>query len=216
VYFCWQPCVLVAAQWPSGQSAKIVPRRRILRYLFCFVVSSSIPPVSQTPTPPISSSWWRRRIVEPVLNILRQGLTPKQLALTVALGVVFGLVPLLGITTLLGTAAAVRLRLNVAALLLVSHLMSPVQLLLIIPLMRLGARLVGEDSGPELTITKLKYLFSHDWQQALHLLWQACAGAILIWAVASVPVALLLNFALRPLFRRLLARQERVTEQQSN
>jgi uncharacterized protein (DUF2062 family) len=147
-----------------------------------------------------------------VLNILRQGLTPKQLSLTVALGIVFGLVPILGITTLLGTATAVRLRLNVAALLLVSHLMSPVQLLLIIPLMKLGAKLIGSNEGPELTLEQLKHLFATDWQQALHLLWQAGLGALLIWAVASVPLALLLNFGLRPLFRRLLARQGRVSE----
>jgi len=151
-------------------------------------------------------------VVEPVLNILRQGLTPKQLALTAALGIVFGLVPVLGITTLLGTATAVRLRLNVAALLLISHLMSPLQLLLIIPLMRQGAKLLGSSGGPELTLEQLKYLFAHDWQQAVQLLWQAGLGALLIWAVASVPVALLLNFALRPLFRRLLARQGRVAE----
>lgn len=112
----------------------------------------------------------------------------------------------------MGTVAAVRLRLNVAALLLISHLMSPVQLLLIIPLMQLGAKLVGSNNGPELTLEQLKYLFAHDWHQALQLLWQAGLGALLIWAVASVPVALLLNFALRPLFRRLLARQEKRTD----
>lgn len=148
-----------------------------------------------------------------MLNILRQGLTPKQLSLTAALGVVFGLVPILGITTLLGTATAVRLRLNVAALLIISHLMSPVQLLLIIPLMKLGAKLIGSGEGPELTLEQLQHLFATDWQQALQLLWQAGLGALLIWAVASVPLALLLNFGLRPLFRRLLARQKSVIEE---
>ncbi len=146
-------------------------------------------------------------MVEPVLSILKQGLTPRQLALTVALGTIFGLVPMLGITTLMGTATAVRLRLNVAAILVVSHLLSPVQLLLIIPLMRLGARLLGSSEGPGLTLTQLNYLFANDWRQAVELLWQASAGAMLIWVVASVPVGLFLNFALRPVFRWLLARR---------
>ena len=143
-----------------------------------------------------------------MLNILKQGLTPEQLALTATLGVVFGLVPVLGITTLMGTAAAVRLRLNVAALLLVSHLLSPVQLLLIIPLMRLGAELMGSSAGPELSLTQLEHLIAHNWRDAVHLLWRACAGAMLIWAVAAVPLGLLLNFGLRPVFRRLLAKQK--------
>ncbi|QNH63783.1 DUF2062 domain-containing protein [Hymenobacter sediminicola] len=168
-------------------------------------MSLSVPPVSSAP--PVPVSWWRRRLVSPLLNMLKQGLSPAQLSLTVALGVIFGTVPILGITTLMATATAVRLRLNVAALLLVSHLMSPVQLVLLIPLLRLGAGLIGNGKGPELTLTQLQYLFAHDWQQALQLLWQAGLGALLIWAAVSVPVGLALNFGLRPVFRRLLARQ---------
>ncbi|MDF7811901.1 DUF2062 domain-containing protein [Hymenobacter sp. YC55] len=175
-------------------------------------MSSSTPPVSLPPRPPAQPSWWRRRVVEPVLNILKQGLTPKQLSLTVALGVVFGLVPVMGITTLMCTATAVRLRLNVAALLLVSHLLSPVQLLLIIPLMRLGAQLLGDSTSPDLSLTQLEHLIANNWREAVHLLWHACAGAMIIWAVAAVPVGLLLNFGLRPLFRWLLARQAKKTE----
>jgi uncharacterized protein (DUF2062 family) len=132
----------------------------------------------------------------------------------VALGVIFGLVPTLGITTLMCSVAAVRLRLNVAALLLVSHLLSPVQLLLIIPAMHAGAHLLGGSTGPELTLAQLQHLFAHDWLAALRLLWHAMLGALLLWAGAAVPVGLALNFGLRPVFRRLLARQkqEPVTE----
>ncbi|SHK68351.1 DUF2062 domain-containing protein [Hymenobacter psychrotolerans] len=167
-------------------------------------MSVSVPPVSP---PPVPASWWRRRIAGPLLNLLKQGLSPAQLSLTVALGVIFGTVPILGITTLMATATAMRLRLNVAALLLISHLMSPLQLLLVIPLLKLGARLLDDQKGPALTLPKLQYLFANDWGQALRLLWLAGLGALLIWAVVSVPVGVALNFGLRPVFRRLLARQ---------
>lgn len=153
------------------------------------------------------ASWWRRRVADPLLNLLKQGLTPNQLALTTALGVIFGTVPVLGITTLMATATAVRLRLNVAALLLISHLMSPVQLLLIIPMFRLGNRLMGNGTGPELTLAQLQNLFSSTWLSTLQLIWRAGAGALLLWAAASVPVGLVLYFSLRPVFSRLLARQ---------
>lgn len=166
---------------------------------------SSNPPVLPGPSAP--ASWWRRRIITPLLNLLRQGLSPAQLSLTVALGVIFGLVPTLGVTTLMCSVAAVRLRLNVAALLLVSHLLSPVQLLLIIPAMHAGAHLLGGSAG-QLTLAQLQYLFAHDWLAALRLLWHAMLGALLLWAGAAVPVGLALNFGLRPVFRRLLARQK--------
>lgn len=146
-------------------------------------------------------------MADPLLNLLKQGLSPGQLALTIALGVVFGLVPFLGGTTFLVTITAVRLRLNVAAMLLVSHLLSPVQLLLIIPLLRLGARMFGEGPAPDLTISKLRHLLEHDLGGAFSLLWRAELGAVLIWALGSVPLAALLYLGLRPIFKRILTRQ---------
>ncbi|WP_179197741.1 DUF2062 domain-containing protein [Hymenobacter crusticola] len=166
----------------------------------------SLPPAS-----PASSSgpvaWLRRRVVDPLLHLLKQGLSPSQLALTVALGVVFGLVPFLGGTTFLVTITAVRLRLNVAAMLLVSHLLSPVQLLLIIPLLRLGARLFGQGPAPDLTMAKLRHLLEHDLGGAFSLLWRAELGALLLWALGSVVLAGLLYLGLRPVFKRIIARQ---------
>lgn len=169
-------------------------------------VSYSAPPALPTP-PPRPASWWQRRLVEPLRNILRQGLTPPQLALTVAVGIPLGLIPILGVTSLLATFAAVRLRLNVAATLIVSHLMSPLQLLALIPLLRIGARLLGNGQGPELTMDQLRTLFASDWGSALSLLWRAGAGAVLLWAALAVPVGLGLYFASKPVFRRLLARR---------
>lgn len=161
------------------------------------------------PTAPISTpspSWLRRRVVAPVLGLLRQGLSPEQLALTIAVGVGVGLVPFLGAITTLATLAALRLRLNVAAMQLVSHLMTPLQLLIFVPLLRQGARLLGNAQEKELTLTQIRQLFGHDWRAALHLLWRAEVGALALWLLGAVPLGVVLYFVLRPLFRRLAAR----------
>jgi len=42
------------------------------------------------------NGWLRRRLVEPLLALLREGLAPDRLALCVALGIVIGNVPILG------------------------------------------------------------------------------------------------------------------------
>jgi uncharacterized protein (DUF2062 family) len=110
----------------------------------------------------------------------------------------------------LATFAAVRLRLNVAATLLIAHLWSPAQLLLLIPLLHWGSHLLGADAKDALTLQQLRYQFSHDWVAALQVLWKAFAGGLLIWAVAAVPVGILLYFILRPLLRRILQRQQPV------
>ena len=159
--------------------------------------------IASTPPP----GWFRRRVIEPVLGLLRQGLSPEQLALTVAVGVGVGLVPFLGAITTLATLAALRLRLNVAAMQLVSHLMTPFQLLLIIPLLRQGARLLGNAQEKELSLAQMRQLFAHDWRAALHLLWRAELGALALWLLGVIPLMAVLYFTLKPLFRRVAARR---------
>lgn len=151
--------------------------------------------------------FFRRRVVEPLLAQLRQGLSPTQLALTISLGIAFGLVPMLGVTSVIGTAVAVWLRLNVGAMLLVSHLMSPVQLLLLLPLLRYGAGLLGGPSGSQITLARVQYLLSNDWAAAFQLFWRAEVGALLLWLIGSIPVVLALYAGLLPVFRRVARRQ---------
>jgi uncharacterized protein (DUF2062 family) len=86
---------------------------------------------------------WRRRVGEPVRSLLAEGLTPDRLALGLAAGLVLGLFPIVGATTLLCVAAGVAFRLNHVALQLANHLAYPLQLPLILAFVRLGERLVG-------------------------------------------------------------------------
>ena len=164
-----------------------------------------LPPPPVSPPPP--ASWFSRRVLAPLLGLLSQGLAPGQLALTVALGITLGLVPLLGATTVLAALLAWRLRLNVAALQLVTHLLTPVQVLLLPLLLRQGARLLGGASAQHLTITGIRHLVATDWRAALRLLWRAELGALALWAMAGVVMGTALYLVLKPVFTQIAARQ---------
>ena len=168
--------------------------------------------MSALPPPPLATppaaSWLRRRVLTPLLHLLKQGLSPGQLALTVALGVVVGVVPLFGATTALAVLVAWRLRLNIAALQLVTHLLTPVQLLLLPVLLTQGARLLGGPSAQVLSVSSVRHLIATDWREALHLLWRAELGALAIWAVGGTLLVGVLYLVLKPVFARIVARQE--------
>jgi len=144
----------------------------------------------------------QRRLVAPLLVLLRQGVTPRKLALSLALGIVIGLVPVLGISTALCALAALVLRLNMPAIQLVNYLLTPLQLLLIIPLLRFGEWLARAPRFP-ITLESGLVLLSHGVIQAVMVLATAIVHATLGWFVLAPLAAFVLFRTLEPAFRRL-------------
>ncbi|HXA49245.1 MAG TPA: DUF2062 domain-containing protein [Candidatus Acidoferrum sp.] len=70
-------------------------------------------------------------------------LPPEKIALILATGLVLGTFPLMGCPTLLCLLAAMVLRINPAALLLLNNISSPLQLALLVPLARAGSLMCG-------------------------------------------------------------------------
>ena len=70
----------------------------------------------------MKSAWPCRNVLVPIVDLLRQGITPEKIALSIALGAVLGIFPVLGSTTLLCAAAAFILRLNMPAIQVVNFL----------------------------------------------------------------------------------------------
>src|SRR6202012_2910085 len=96
--------------------------------------------VTQTETPP-RHSWAYRRIALPIFALLRRGTSPRKLAWSLAAGLLIGINPIIGSTTVLCLAIAFLFRLNIAASQLANHVVYPLQLLLVIPFIHLGTRI---------------------------------------------------------------------------
>jgi uncharacterized protein (DUF2062 family) len=72
-----------------------------------------------------------------------QSLSGDSIAIILAVGLVLGIFPVYGCPTVLCLLAALVFRLNAPALQLVNQLSSPLQLTMLIPLARLGERILG-------------------------------------------------------------------------
>jgi hypothetical protein len=152
--------------------------------------------------------WFYRRAVLPILALLRMGATPRTLAWSIAVGLVIGLNPVIGSTTLLCLAASLRFRLNVIASQIANHAMFPLELALVIPFIRLGSRLFRTAAmplSPRLFLQQVRHapvaLARHLWMWEWH--------AFVLWAAISVVAVPLLALALTPLLQRLLTRVQR-------
>ncbi len=147
----------------------------------------------------------RRYVVNPVLALLEQGLTPEKLALSLALGVVCGLFPVLGATTLLCVTFGFALRLSHAALQLANYVVYPMQVALILAFVRLGERTVN---APPMAISLPAILASARENPGLFLERFGLTGlhAILGWALVAPLLGVGLYVGLLPLLRTAGAR----------
>ncbi|MEJ8801851.1 DUF2062 domain-containing protein [Pontibacter sp. H249] len=157
----------------------------------------------------LTVSFFRRRIINPVANLLKQGMTPHKLAVTVALGTVVGVVPAFGLTTVMGTALAARFRLNIAATILISYLMQPLQIIFFIPFVRAGIFMFGLEEL-RFTFDEITSMFKADWLAALNLLWKANLAAVSAWALLALPVGFVLYLLVLPLLNRFLPKKVQV------
>jgi len=153
------------------------------------------------------ASWWRRRVIAPILDQLRQGITPEKIALTLALGFVIGIFPLLGTTTLLCALVGIRLQLNQAIIQLVNYLAYPVQIALLVPFYRAGETLFGQPHVPIFSVSDLAGRFQASPAQFLVDYGMVGLYGVAVWCLAAPPLAAALYALLRPLLSRLASRQ---------
>jgi len=152
----------------------------------------------------ILKNWLYRWLIEPLLALLRQGISPRRLALCVAIAVVVGNIPILGVSTILCAFIALIFRLNLPAIQLVQAAMAPTQILLIIPFVRLGEWIVRAPRQV-LSIKAALALMSQGVWQAVVVLRDAIFHAGLAWALTAPFCVYLIHRLLTPVFERMAA-----------
>jgi uncharacterized protein (DUF2062 family) len=157
---------------------------------------------------------WRRKVVQPLLEFLRQGLTPQKLAFTIALGITLGVTPVLGSTALLCTLAAVAFRLNLAAIQLVNWLVYPLQIALLVPFLRIGAWMFRNQPS-ELSVARILAFIRTNVFQAITTLWTVTIHAVAAWLLLGSIATWLLYVLLVPVFCRMQTQLDPATGEQA-
>lgn len=130
-------------------------------------------------------SW--KYITGSLAQALKQGITPRKLALTCALGAVIGTFPLFGTTTAICFAIAIPLRLNIAIIQLVNYLLAPLQIVLILPFIKAGTSVFGLKPFPY-TSEQLLGLFRNEFWLLMKEAGVALMAGVGMWIVFSIPL----------------------------
>ncbi|MGC9324975.1 MAG: DUF2062 domain-containing protein [Desulfomonilia bacterium] len=145
------------------------------------------------------------RITLLIGNLLKQGISPEKISASIAWGIVLGIFPLPGTTTMLCTIAALSLRLNLIVIQLVNWLVYPLQLALIVPFFLTGAALFGTESLA-VDAQEIMILVKADFIQAFELLGAVIFHGVLAWLIISPVLLLAFMYFLPPVLRRIPAR----------
>ncbi|KAL6619620.1 hypothetical protein ACP70R_031896 [Stipagrostis hirtigluma subsp. patula] len=127
--------------------------------------------------------WFQSKIVDPLLLVIRRGAEPKQLAFSAALGVTIGIFPICGTTVILGGVAVAMLgsRCNAVTVMVLNLAVTPLELSLIIPFLRLGEAVTGSGQFPLTADALKKVITGHASKDVL----LSIVHAILGWLLAA-------------------------------
>jgi uncharacterized protein (DUF2062 family) len=144
-----------------------------------------------------------------IKDLLRQGLTPRELALSVAAGCAVGLFPILGTTTILSALLAVRFRLNIPVMQLVNQLVFSLQLALFIPFLRLGEWVYGAEAL-RLSPSEMQQLLLQSPLHGVTNLADLLAHAVTGWALVVPPTVYAVYRILNAVFSKLAERHRNI------
>lgn len=143
----------------------------------------------------------RRKFRKLVQDIFVQGISPQKMALTLTLGIFIGTVPVLWGSTIVCAALAFIFRLNHPAIQAANYLVYPLQIALVVPFYRLGARCIPW--GPPVSVEIILNELRKDWLGNLALILVATLKALTVWLLVAAPLCVVLYFLFEKLFSRM-------------
>ena len=122
---------------------------------------------------------------------IQKGLTKKKLVISITLGLIGGIFPVLGTTTVLCIGLTFLFRANHAIVQLVNWLVYPLQILFLVPFLKYGSDILGS-SEFNLTINQILDDFKAGFLQGLETIGMAHVYGVIAWLIVSIPLGFIL------------------------
>jgi uncharacterized protein (DUF2062 family) len=132
--------------------------------------------------------------------LLQQGLSPKKLSQSLIVSGLISTIPILGVSTFMITTVAVKRKLNLPIMISLSYLMWPIQILMIIPFIRVGEYIFSLPRN-EHTVDEIVASFQNSFFQTLSQLSFELLCGLGGWLLTAVPIAIFMYWGALLFFR---------------
>lgn len=151
------------------------------------------------------AGWFNRKVRDPILVELKQGITAKDLAAACAVSLAIAVNPFIGTTTILCLLAGKVFRLNHVVMQVINYFSYPLQIALIIPWVRLGEKILGVEPQV-IEFSQMKAEFSQSFVSFVSKFCEIGLHALLGWLVVIPWATWIVYRILILVFKRLVAR----------
>jgi uncharacterized protein (DUF2062 family) len=145
--------------------------------------------------------FFHSKLIAPLLNFLKQGMTAEKVALTLALGLCIGIMPLIGLTTGLLAILAFVFRLNMLALQAINYTVYLVQIVLFVPFLKLGQFIFQLPALP-FNLNNIIDKFKASFIDTFLSVWQINLMGIVVWMLFAIPLGLAIYHLSLPFFTK--------------
>lgn len=156
--------------------------------------------VSEISPPAPARNFWQRRVRDPIVAQLTQGITPEKIALTIAVGSALALFPILGTTTLLCLLVGLLLRLNQPIIHLINQALWPVHIPAIFACVRLGEQIFGV-RHEHISVRAMRTQLWDEPSRFFHTFGAAVLHAVVAWAIIAPFYIAAIYYIALPLLR---------------
>jgi len=129
------------------------------------------------------------KVKDKTAALLQQGLSPKELSQSLIVSGLISTIPILGVSTFMITTVAVKRRLNLPVMISLSYLMWPIQILMIIPFIRVGEFIFSVPRNNH-TVDEIVASFQNSFFQTLSQLSFELLCGLGGWLLTAVPIAI--------------------------
>ena len=130
-----------------------------------------------------------------------EGLTPEKIAFSITIGVISGIFPVFGATTILSLLLTLLFRQNLFVVQSVQWIMALFQVLLIVPFMQFGAFLLNQQSL-HISIEHIKLAFQPGMVAGLKALGVLHLYGILSWSIVVLPLGIVSYLLFLTIFKK--------------
>jgi len=135
----------------------------------------------------------KSRILIPFRLFPKKGLTPEKIAFSLTLGLISGLFPGIGMTTVISIGLTLLFRQNLLIVQSVQWILALVQIVLIIPFMRFGAFLLNHNVV-HITMNQINHAFQPGMVSGIKTLGVFHLYGIFTWIILAIPAGIIFYF----------------------